>query len=190
MKEKTLEASQVYKYGLLIIFPIIILLSVLFVLLWGHGFREIKDYYVQLKSQALYIKILMGGIIPFLIFNLGIVLHEAIHAFLFAMYAKNGFRSVKLGFKKKDIVPYAHCKEKLKLSHYRISLIAPTVLLGIFPMLIALFTGNAILWFYAYIFLIAGIGDILLFSITIGLSSKLIVADHPQKLGFTYELSE
>jgi hypothetical protein len=185
MKEYTLETDQVYRYSLIFIIPSIIIIAAIYVIIWGYHFREINLYYDLLEDQSIYERIVKGAIIPFIIFNLGIILHEVIHAVLFAFFCKSGFRSIKIGVQRKNIIPYVHCKEKLLVSQYRITLLAPTIFLGLLPMLIAYINGNSIIWIYSYVFLIAGSGDILLFALSIKIPKGTLVMDHPQKLGFS-----
>lgn len=184
MKEYTLETDQVYKYSLLYIVPSIIMLAVIYIIFWGPRFYEINQYYDLLEDQTIFERIVKGGIIPFGIFNFGVILHELIHAILFVLVSKNSFKSIKIGIQSKNIIPYVHCKEKVLLNHYRIALLTPTILLGILPMLVAYYNGNSIIWIYSYILLLLGSGDVLLFAMTFKIPRGTLVMDHPQKLGF------
>jgi hypothetical protein len=117
----------------------------------------------------------------------GIVLHELIHGLIFGLHAKNGFRSVKFGFSKTMGSPYCHCKDALKAKYYRRAGIAPTIILGILPLFFAMITGVNWIKTFGILFIVGGLGDILLWVKLLKFDSNLMVRDHPEKMGFILE---
>ncbi len=184
MKECTLENDKIYKIAFIWVIPFILLLSFSYIFFNGGKFHEINNYYDSIEKLNFISKIYKGFILPFIIFNIGILLHEVIHALLFTLFNDLGISSVKIGFKKKELLPYTYCSGKIKLNNYRITLIAPAIILGLIPLIIAIFLSNSIIWFYSFLFLIAGTGDIVLFIHSLKTSGNQIIVDHPTKLGF------
>ena len=71
-----------------------------------------------------------------------IALHELIHGVCHAIFAKNGWKSVKFGIKLKYGVAYCiTCTEPLKVRHFRVVEIMPAIILGFIPGILSLFIG-------------------------------------------------
>ena len=113
-----------------------------------------------------------------------VVLHEAIHGVLFAVFAPHGFRSVTFGISMSMGAIYCHCRDPLKVKHYRFAGIAPLLLLGLIPYIAGLFTG--VTWFktFGLLLTIGGFGDLLIYIKLLKFDRNLIIRDHPEKLGF------
>ncbi len=118
----------------------------------------------------------------FLLF-FGIFVHELIHMFAWAFFAKKPLSVFKLGFQWKSLTPYAHCKEPMDILPYRIGSFAPGLLLGILPWLISLFTGDVLLFFYGFLYTSAAGGDFLILWIIRNIKSNTLVEDHPTHAG-------
>ncbi len=116
-----------------------------------------------------------------------VVLHEAIHGALFALYAPGGFRSVTFGISMSMGAIYCHCRVPLKVKQYRCAGIAPLVLLGLLPFIAGLFTGVS--WFktFGLLLTIGGFGDLLIYMKLLKFDKNLLIRDHPEKLGFIIE---
>ena len=89
-----------------------------------------------------------------IIFIVGIPIHEGFHAIFFAPFQKRGFKSTKIG--RNHFGFYCETKEAIKVKHYIIGLIAPTVLLGIIPAIIAIAKGNIYLLLVGWVLTIGG----------------------------------
>ena len=113
-----------------------------------------------------------------------VLLHEAIHGVLFALFAPHGFRSVTFGISMNMGSIYCHCRDPLKVKHYRCAGIAPLLLLGLVPYITGLFTG--VTWFktFGLLLTIGGFGDLLIYIKLLKFDKNLIILDHPEKLGF------
>jgi hypothetical protein len=116
-----------------------------------------------------------------------VVLHEAIHGALFALFAPGGFRSVTFGINMSLGAIYCHCRDPLKVKQYRCAGIAPLVLLGLLPFITSLFTGVS--WFktFGLLLTIGGFGDLLIYIKLLKFDKNLLIRDHPEKLGFIIE---
>ena len=93
-------------------------------------------------------------------------------------------KSIKFGFKWKFLTPYCHCKEPLKLQHYRIGVAMPLLILGILPSIIAIIIGSGALLTFGIIFSWAAGGDIIALFMLRKLDNNLYVSDHPTEMGF------
>ncbi len=113
----------------------------------------------------------------------GILAHELIHMFVWALFAKKPLRVFKLGFQWKSLTPYAHCKEPMDIQPYRLGSFAPGLLLGILPWLMSLFTGNFLLFFFGFLYTTAAGGDFLILWIIRNIKPNTLVEDHPTHAG-------
>ena len=153
--------------SLLLAVPIAILQIAPFLLL--HGFPVISAN----ENMTVY-----GFLLLF-----GILIHELIHVFAWAFFAKKSLRAFKFGFQWKSLTPYAHCKEPMDIQPYRIGSFAPGLLLGILPWIISLFTGDVLLFFFGFLYTIAAGGDFLILWIIRNVKPNTLVEDHPTNAG-------
>jgi len=116
-----------------------------------------------------------------------IFVHELIHGVLFAIYAPNGFRSVKFGFSKNLGSPYCHCSDPIRVKHYMRAGIAPFVILGVIPYVLAILTGNNWIKVFGLLLCIGGFGDLLVWIKLLKYDKNILVRDHPAKMGFILE---
>ncbi|MCL2062997.1 MAG: DUF3267 domain-containing protein [Candidatus Cloacimonetes bacterium] len=144
----------------------------------------------QLIWKVSFISILNLGYFPAYLFLIIFIIlafsHEAIHALSFAYFADNKFKSVKIGMmpKEKLFTPYCHCKELLKIKHYRIGAFMPMFVLGIIPVAISLLIGNNVLLTWGILMIVAGFGDFC-FLLKLGKErGKDLVYDLPNEAGF------
>ncbi|WP_213190306.1 DUF3267 domain-containing protein [Cloacibacterium caeni] len=145
-----------------------------FYLIWGI------DYFHIIKSESFLIRLFLSVFIPVF----GIVIHELIHGIFFAKYASKGFKSVKFGVLLKMLTPYCHCKEPLKIKHYIIALLAPLVILGIFPAIVGILIGNFGLTIFGIFFSGAAAGDLMIYNLIKKENPEDYVQDHPSEAGY------
>jgi hypothetical protein len=164
---------------------IILLISALvfglpFYLLWHNKYVIVSDNYGGLMAG------IISGIKAFLLFFSGIILHEMIHGIFFMIFAKKGIGAIKFGIMpaNKLFSPYCNCKEPLKPNHYKIAAIMPTLILGIIPAILSLFTGSYILALYGIIYIGGGGGDILIVMKLIKEKKDSWILDHPSDIGY------
>ena len=113
-----------------------------------------------------------------------VIIHELIHGYFFAKFNHSGWKTVRFGFNKELLAPYATCQEPVKIKHFRIIAAMPTIILGIIPLLISLYVNNFLLFFYAAFMIVSGIGDILVLWVVRKLNANQFIIDHPRALGY------
>lgn len=99
------------------------------------------------------------------------------------LFAESGFKSIRFGILWSPITPYCHCVEPLKLRHYIIGALMPTIILGLIPAVISLFNGNLMLLIIGVFFISAAAGDIMVIWILRKESMETLVLDHPSEPG-------
>lgn len=114
-------------------------------------------------------------------------IHELIHGFFWALFAKKHWKAISFGFMVQYLTPYCCCREALTKKGYLIGAIMPTVLLGVLPALIAIGTGSFLLFSLGALMILAGGGDL---TIVLKLlcfrsqSGDTLYLDHPYQGGF------
>jgi hypothetical protein len=169
-KEVTFEESRLMVMLIIIIIPFYLVGDLIYDAIWKG-----RDPLVDLNIPEL---------IKYLSVLVAIFVHELIHGAIFAYYAPNRFRSVKFGFSKNLGSPYCHCSDPLKVKHYMRAGIAPFVILGVIPYLLALVTGNNWIKVFGLLFCIGGFGDLLVWIKLFKYDKNILVMDHPSKMGF------
>ena len=114
----------------------------------------------------------------------GIIIHELVHGFFFAKNNSKSCKSVKFGFSRVNLAPYTHCNEPIKVKHYRVAIVMPTVLLGNLPLVGYLVFDITWFWLYSLFFTISGVGDLLLFWQIRRIPPEEMIKDHPTKIGY------
>jgi len=114
---------------------------------------------------------------------IGIIAHELIHGITWARFAEKGFKSISFGVAWRYMSPYCHCNEPLLVKHYLLGAIMPGIILGIVPLLLALFTGNILLFLFGITFSVAATGDFMMVNMLRKESMTSLVQDHPEKVG-------
>jgi len=118
---------------------------------------------------------------------IAILLHELIHGLVFARYAASGFKAVKFGASLRMGAIYCHCKDPVKVKHYRQAGIAPLVILGLIPLAFALATGVHWINTFGLLMTVAGFGDLMIWFRLLKFDREMMIRDHPEKLGFIVE---
>ena len=172
--EYTMSVRKMNLIGLLFIFPITAVILIPFVMIW-----DFETFYVGEKVFFNYfIYILIGGI----------CVHELLHGLTWAMFTKNGMKSIKFGINWKGLAPYCHCKEPLKVIHYKIGGAMPLIIMGLIPSIIGLVFGNGAILSFGIFFTWAAGGDIISLYMLRKFDNNIYVSDHPDKMGFIYEI--
>ena len=164
----------------------IILFGIPFYSLWHEKFMNIKIINLIINSPIQIIITIKNFAIYLLILFSTIFIHELIHGIFFIIFSKNKFKSIKFGFMsvKKLFTPYCHCREKIKINHYRIAIIMPLIIMGIIPTIISIIIGNLFLLFCGIICIMAACGDILIYQKTLKQKRDSWIFDHPTEAGF------
>jgi len=169
-QEVTFDGSRLTITLLAMIIPFYIIGDRLFHFIWLHKeptFSLVIPFWMKVLSLVL-----------------AIVVHELIHGIIFALYAPRGFKSVTFGFNAKIGAFYCHCKEPIRVKHYRRAGIAPLIILGLIPLVFGFVTGVG--WFktFGLLLTIGGFGDLLVFLKLLKYGKNRLILDHPEKLGF------
>ena len=175
IEEFTMEMGKANWIAFLLAFPISLLLLAPFVLIWDLD---------TLKSGW---NMFTGNFFLFLIS--GIIIHELLHGLTWAYFAPNKFRSIQFGFKWKYLTPYCHCKDALKVKHYRIGGAMPLFVMGVIPAIIGLIMGDGGILSFGMFFTWAAGGDMIALYMLRKFSDDDYIYDHPEKLGFLKEIA-
>lgn len=175
-REKDLTVGIVYANIMSIVFgiPLILPLAALY----------IKLNPIQLEGFADRTAFFSFGIV--LAILIATVIHELIHGTVWAVYAKEHFKSIEFGFIKEYLTPYCCCKDALPKIPYIIGSLAPTFILGIIPCVIAIISGSGFLFVFGCLMILSGGGDMTITSKMLCYRSRYLEAvylDHPYKCG-------
>ena len=137
-------------------------------------FQSLSFYFTHF-SWTVFLKDIFLFVVSMFI---GIVLHEAIHGFTWALFVKDGLRAIKFGIMKQHFTPYCHCKGFLRVKHYVAGAIMPAILLGLLPILWAFSNGSPMLFFLGVYFIVAASGDFLIIYLLRNEDRNSYVKDH------------
>lgn len=175
--DMSFSMSEANRLSIVIFFASVIVLSLPYIFTWG-----IDGYYEGLKV------FLFNFVVTIPILLVGIFVHELIHGLFIAISGKDGFSNVKFGFNTDYYAPYAHSKVPLKAFQYKLSTVAPLIILGLLPVIISLFTQNTFMLFFGIVFTFTSSGDILVLWKIRKVKKNNLVADHPERAGcFVYD---
>jgi hypothetical protein len=177
-EQLTIDIVWANIFALLLLIPILLLFGLPYFLLYNTA-----TSIPELMDEIASIGTIIGGVYILAAMLIGIVLHELIHGLIWAKFAKNGFKSIKFGVMWKMLCPYCHCKEALSVRQYIIGGIAPAIILGIIPAIIAIAIGNLSILFFGMYFITAGAGDFLIIDLIRKEKSNTLVQDHPTEGG-------
>ena len=174
--EKDLTIGVVYANVMAFVLglPIIIVLGILF-FKYNLGNSEMSFTFTIKESVIFLITLLVL-----------IVVHELIHGAFWAIFAKNHLKSIEFGFMAQYLTPYCCCKEVLTKGQYIIGGIMPTVLLGIIPAVVAIFSSSWLVFVIGCIMILSGGGDMtIVLKLLMYRSEKqeILYMDHPYECG-------
>jgi hypothetical protein len=109
------------------------------------------------------------------------LLHELLHLFGFWLLGKTKRKDWHIGMK--SATPYAHCSAPIQITAYRVSVIIPGLLLGIFPLLLAFCCGWPIVFIYAILMTTGALGDLFILLNIRKLAPNRLVKDHASRPG-------
>jgi len=174
IEECTMELGKVNLIAVLLAIPITAVILYPFILIWDY--ETLKAGKEIFSNYFLYI--LIGGII----------IHELLHGLTWACFASNGLKSIKFGVRWRFLSPYCHCKEPLKVKHYKIGGAMPLFIMGIIPSIIGLIIGHGGVLIFGILFIYAAGGDMIALYMLRKLDNDIYVSDHPEKMGFIREI--
>lgn len=182
-EKKIIDLEKGNIYSIFGIISIAILYVVPFYLFWKEKFtlRYLKELLIGIELNYNILIIIFIVIATIII---GIILHELIHGVTWAIFAKNGFKSIKFGILLKMLTPYCHCKEPLKVKQYVIGAIMPSIILGLLPAILAISLGNVILLAFGTLFTVVAFGDFMIIYLLKSENKDSYVLDHPSEAGY------
>jgi hypothetical protein len=159
-------------YSLFFAIPAAVLLTGGYVLIWGKtGIFEAQS----VISQNLFLAVI--------IVIMGILMHELIHGLSWAWFGKKPLSVIRYGFNLKALTPYAHCKEPMKISTYRLGAVMPGLILGILPSAIGIISGQGEIMIFGLLFTVAAGGDVMVLWLVRKEKSGVLVMDHTTQAG-------
>lgn len=175
-KELTMGMGTVNLIAVVMIIPITSMTLLPFSLIWDYEtFKTGKEIFMDY----------------FLLYFLGgIIIHELLHGLTWGHFASKGLKSIKFGVKWKFLTPYCHCKEPLKVKHYKLGGAMPLIIMGLIPSIIGLIIGHGGVLTFGIFFTWAAGGDIIALFMLRKLDNNIYVSDHPEKMGFIQEIEK
>jgi len=168
-------------FAIILLIPTVIIYGLPYYLIWKDTIH-FKDFSLPHFFESSWVFIIAMII--------GIIAHELIHGAVWAVFAKNGFKSIKFGIIWKMITPYCHCKEPLKVRQYALGAIMPAIILGFIPAIWAIIMGNIGLLILGMFFTVAAGGDFLIIHALRKEKKDTLIEDHPSEVGyFAYRLN-
>lgn len=111
------------------------------------------------------------------------IVHELLHGVAWSMFCEKKWKSVQFGIIWKMITPYCSCLEPLSWLPYLIGALAPCMILGVVPYIVAIISGNSLLLWFA-IFNIAAAGGDLMVALHICKDQPSLMMDLPEECGY------
>ena len=119
--------------------------------------------------------------IPVLV--IGIFLHEILHAITLIIFAGIKIKHLKAGINWLNFTPYIHCKHPVSVTNYRISTIAPALLMGIIPAILSIFLNSVYFLFFGIIFIVTSGSDLLSLWKIRKTKGDYLTSDHSERAG-------
>lgn len=185
--ELTMTKLKANAYSLIFLILAIIAFGLPYYLVWGN--KIITDFLIfinKLRNMApsdTFFNIIKVPLLTLLAILSGTFLHELIHGITLGIFAKGGFKTVKLGVMWRALTPYTHCNEPLPVNNYRLAIVMPGLILGIIPAIIGTIVGVLWLTILGIFFTWAAGGDFMLVWLLRKVKSVAKVQDHPKELG-------
>lgn len=171
-QDYTLSFVQANAGALFLAVPVCAVYILLYAFIYGWDIMGI-DFQKIFESPALFL----------LLFVLGIVVHEGLHAISWAWLDNIPWKHVHFGFQWSTITPYVHCSVAVTAGNYRWGTALPGIILGILPFLLALVLQNGWLLGFGLLFTLAAGGDFLILWLLRNVEAEALVQDHPERIG-------
>jgi hypothetical protein len=186
MKEIYIDSKKVQYIGIIVSIPIIVAFVLVLCLKWDEVFKqnlkEIKESILFFDNKKANVILII--LIPNLIIVLGIIIHELIHGIFMALFSRNSWKSVRFGFIKKYLMPFAHCIEPLSSKEMLIVSLAPFFILGFIPSLCGIIYGNLVFLYVGFSMTLGAIGDFIYAYLIFKTGLNYMILDHDSKVGF------
>ncbi len=182
----TIDIIKANLYSVRLLIPTIFLYTSLFYFIWGDNYSI--DYFSKILHNISPIIIGKSSLAIIFTIFLGIIFHELLHGISWALFSRNGWKSIHFGFKWQMLTPYCHCSEPLLAKHYILGAAAPGIALGFIPFIISLAIGSISILAFSIIFTLAAIGDFMIIYLVRNTNKKALIQDHETEAGcWVYE---
>lgn len=168
-KDLTFGVVAANIWAIVLVLPMAIVFWLLYRMSWEAGDLSLTEQVAALLSAFLLI-----------------VVHELIHGVGFACFVESHWKAVSFGIIWKMLTPYCTCREPLKRKHYLVAILAPTVILGIIPTIIAVVYGFWGMFLVSLLMIFGGGADILIAIKLCVYKTKgkdCVFFDHPYECG-------
>ncbi|MBR3058711.1 MAG: DUF3267 domain-containing protein [Clostridiales bacterium] len=164
-------------FGLVVMFGLAAALYPLYILIYG---KEALSFQYIMGFPGM-----RGTLFLLVLFFATIFIHEFIHGFFWHFACKEKWKSIDFGFNPKNITPYCHCREPLWIPQYFFGCIAPTLLLGVLPIVLGFVFQVLFLVTLGIIGVVGGCGDLMVIW-TLRRHKNCMLFDHPYEVGYAY----
>lgn len=153
-----------------------------FLMIWGYSDSVAvlgnihESFFLWAGTYLLYIFLFI------LALAVGSLIHELIHALAFLPFLQSGLNALKFGYLKEKLALYVHIKEPISVTGFRIGVVMPAVILGVFPMVLGLLYGYLSVLLFGIFMTVAAVGDVLLLAKTVHLHSGYMITDQPDDI--------
>lgn len=173
MKERkeTINLVTANVFAIILFVVVFIVLLGAYFLIWGN--ESPNDEKSRLMNVVFVVCLFVG-----------IIVHELIHGFFWALYAPSGFKSISFGVIWKMLTPYCHCSEPLKVKHYSVGALAPLVILGVIPAIVGIAIASLTVTIFGAVFIASAAGDIMVAWRLRKEAAENTVLDHPTEAGY------
>lgn len=114
-------------------------------------------------------------------FIVSILVHEGLHALGWGLFGRVPWSAMHFGVK--DLTPFAHCREPLRATPYRIGAFFPGLILGVVPAGLGVATGSGVLTVWGSLMLALAGGDLAILWALRRVPGQALVRDHPTRAG-------
>ncbi|RLD65380.1 MAG: DUF3267 domain-containing protein [Bacteroidetes bacterium] len=173
MRQLTIESTKANLMGIVFLLPVVLLFGIPFYFLW-HQSIDIHNEIQFLRANVFWI---------LLVLVIGIAIHELLHGLAYLILTKGDFKNISFGILWKDLTPYCHYSQVISVKQYRIAVLLPGVITGLFPLVIALLNGSFPTLILGMLFTLGAIGDLVILWIIRKEKSNTMIKDHPDKIG-------
>ena len=171
----TVDVVKANILAMLIMLPFVAVIAVPYLI--RNGIPQRVAFSTYLLYLALFIFLSMAEM----------AIHEGIHGLTWGLLSPDGFSTIEFGLIKEYLTPYCYCGTPLTRGQYIIGSMMPTLVLGFIQGIVAILTGNFLIFILSVFLMIGGGGDFLIDWLLIRYKKKyseLILMDHPTELGF------
>lgn len=171
----TVDVVKANILAMLIMLPFVAVIAVPYLI--RNGIPQRVAFSTYLLYLALFIFLSMAEM----------AIHEGIHGLTWGLLSPDGFSTIEFGLIKEYLTPYCYCGTPLTRGQYIIGSMMPTLVLGFIQGIVAILTGNFLIFILSVFLIIGGGGDFLIDWLLIRYKKKyseLILMDHPTELGF------